>query len=149
MPTSVQLAIVRLHHKIEKQKNKETLRVVTLDSWLDTENSFPAVTTYLKDSTFKFERKQNRLERYDRNVTENTLKAIRKIDRIKVDREAKHIKKRIKGKKANEQREGTKELEQYIHLVKAPAVLDKEPSLTLPIKVKVSPKQSDENPMEE
>lgn len=57
----------------------------------------------------------------------------------------------MKGKKAKEQREAAKELEQGIHMVKAPAVLEKEPSLTLPkIKVKVSRPQAEENhPMEE
>ncbi|KAJ8570342.1 hypothetical protein K7X08_037314 [Anisodus acutangulus] len=102
-----------------------------------------------QDSTFEFERKRNRPERYDRNVTENTLKAIKKIDKIRVDREERHIAKRMKGKKSQEQREAQKELEQSIHMVKAPAALDKEPSLTLPIKVKVSQKQSEENRMEE
>jgi len=56
---------------------------------------------------------------------------------------------RMKGKKAKEQREATKELEKSIHMVNAPSVLVKEPSLTLPIKVKVSQKQSEENRMEE
>ncbi|KAJ8534289.1 hypothetical protein K7X08_007613 [Anisodus acutangulus] len=102
-----------------------------------------------QDTTFEFERKRNRPERYDRNVTENTLKAIKKIDKIRVDREERHIAKRMKGKKSQEQREAQKELEQSIHMVKAPAALDKEPSLTLPIKVKVSQKQSEENCMEE
>ena len=102
-----------------------------------------------QDSTFEFERKRNRPERYDRNLTENTLKAIKKIDKIRVDREDRHITKRMKGKKAKEQREAAKELEQSIHMVKAPAALNKEPSLTLPIKVKVSQKQSEENRMEE
>ncbi|KAG5583634.1 hypothetical protein H5410_054261 [Solanum commersonii] len=90
----------------------------------------------------------NRPERYDRNATENTLKAIKKIDKIRVDGEERHITKRMKGKKAKEQREATKELEQSIHMVKAPSVLVKEPSLTLPTKVKVSQKQSEENRME-
>ncbi|XP_016453663.2 putative ribosome biogenesis protein RLP24 [Nicotiana tabacum] len=100
-----------------------------------------------QDSTFEFERKRNRPERYDRNLTENTLKAIKKIDKIRVDREDRHIAKRMKGKKAKEQREAAKELEQSIHMVKAPAALNKEPSLTLPIKV--SQKQSEETRMEE
>ncbi|XP_015168801.1 uncharacterized protein [Solanum tuberosum] len=56
----------------------------------------------------------------------------------------------MKGKKAKEQREATKELEHNIHMVKAPSVLDKEPSLMLPTKVKVSQKKySEENLMEE
>ncbi|PHU06023.1 putative ribosome biogenesis protein RLP24 [Capsicum chinense] len=72
------------------------------------------------DSTFEFERKRNRPDRYDRNVTENTLKAIKKIDKIKVDREERTIAKRMKGKTAKEQREAAKELEQRIHLVPVP-----------------------------
>uniref|UniRef100_A0A5B7ABU2 Ribosome biogenesis protein RLP24 n=1 Tax=Davidia involucrata TaxID=16924 RepID=A0A5B7ABU2_DAVIN len=103
-----------------------------------------------QDSTFEFERKRNRPERYDRNVTENTLKAIKKIDKVRVDREARHHAKRMKGKKAKEQREATKELEQSIHMVKAPVALQQEPSLTLPkIKVEVSQQQAEENRMEE
>lgn len=52
----------------------------------------------------------------------------------------------MKGKKAKEQKEAQKELEQHIHLVKAPSVLLQDPSLTLPkIKVKVSQQQSEEN----
>ncbi|PHU06099.1 putative ribosome biogenesis protein RLP24 [Capsicum chinense] len=93
-----------------------------------------------QDSTFEFERKRNRPERYDRNVTENTLKAIKKIDKIRVDREERHIAKRMKGKKAKEQREAAKELEQSIHLVEAPAALL--------IKVQVPQKQPEENIME-
>lgn len=49
----------------------------------------------VKDSTFEFERKRNRPERYDRNVTEMTLKAIKKIDKIRVTREAQHHKMRL------------------------------------------------------
>lgn len=55
----------------------------------------------------------------------------------------------MKGKKTKEQREATKELEQSIHMVKAPAALANDPSLTLPIKVKVSQQKSEENRMEE
>ncbi|PHT37355.1 putative ribosome biogenesis protein RLP24 [Capsicum baccatum] len=83
-----------------------------------------SITTFVLDkygdSTFEFERKRNRPDRYDRNVTENTLKAIKKIDKIKVDREERTIAKRMKGKKAKEQREAAKELEQSIHLVPVP-----------------------------
>lgn len=49
---------------------------------------------FLQDSTFEFERKRNRPERYDRNVTENTLKAIKTIDKVRSRREAKHIERR-------------------------------------------------------
>ena len=52
----------------------------------------------------------------------------------------------MKGKKQNPQKEAARELEQGISLVKAPSVLQQDPSLTLPkIKVKVSQQQSEEN----
>ncbi|PQM33734.1 putative ribosome biogenesis protein RLP24 isoform X1 [Prunus yedoensis var. nudiflora] len=94
-----------------------------------------------QDSTFEFERKRNRPERYDRNLTENTLKAIKKIDKVRIIREERHHEKRMKGKKAKENREAVKELEQSISLVKAPTALQQDPSLTLPIKVKVLQQQ--------
>ncbi|KAF3441714.1 hypothetical protein FNV43_RR15629 [Rhamnella rubrinervis] len=102
-----------------------------------------------QDSTFEFERKRNRPERYDRNLSENTLKAIKKIDKIRGTRDTDHIRRRMKGKKAKELREAHKELEQNINLVKAPVVLREDPSLTLPIKVKVSQTQAEPNLMEE
>lgn len=56
----------------------------------------------------------------------------------------------MKGKKAMEQREAAKELEQSIHMVKAQAALQQEASLTLPkVKVKVSQEHSQEKRMEE
>lgn len=54
----------------------------------------------------------------------------------------------MKGKKAVERKQDAKELEQSIGMVKAPGAIQKDPSLTLPIKVKVS-QQSEENRMEE
>ncbi|PHT71554.1 hypothetical protein T459_26658 [Capsicum annuum] len=56
---------------------------------------------------------------------------------------------RMKGKKDKEQREAAKELEHSIHIVKAPAALNKELSLIPPAKVPVTEKQSEENRMEE
>nr|KYP68642.1 hypothetical protein KK1_022279 [Cajanus cajan] len=104
-----------------------------------------------QDSTFEFERKRNRPERYDRNLAESVLKAIPKIDKIRVSREEAHHKNRMKGKKQKLQMEAVRELKQGISLVKAPSVLQKDPSLTLPkVKVGVSRQQSEDNhPMEE
>lgn len=41
---------------------------------------------------FEFERNRNRPERYDRNLAENTLKAIKRIDKVREQREARHHK---------------------------------------------------------
>ena len=53
---------------------------------------------------------------------------------------------RLKVRKGKERREAQKELEQSIHLVKAPQVLREDQTLTLPkIKVKVSHSKSEQN----
>ncbi|WZY89004.1 hypothetical protein YC2023_045739 [Brassica napus] len=41
-----------------------------------------------KKKRVEFEKKRNRPERYDRNVTEDTLKAIKKIDKIRSSKDA-------------------------------------------------------------
>lgn len=108
-----------------------------------------------KDTTFEFERRRNRPERYDRNVVQNTLKAIKKIEEVRISREAKLWENRMKGNKAKQIKEDARELEQGIHLVKAPLAMQEEPGLTLPtkaekMKVKVSSsKQQKEHSMEE
>ncbi|KAJ8755316.1 hypothetical protein K2173_019114 [Erythroxylum novogranatense] len=99
-----------------------------------------------QDSTFELERKRNRPERYDRTLAENTLKAIKKIDKIRSDRLEKHIGNRLKTNKKRERMEAAKQLEQSIHLIKAPAALLKDPSLTVPkIQVKVHQAVTEEN----
>lgn len=108
-----------------------------------------------KDTTFEFERRRNRPERYDRNVVQNTLKAIKKIEEVRISREAKLWENRMKGNKAKQIKEDARELEQGIHLVKAPLAMQEEPGLTLPtkaekMKVKVSiSNQQKEHSMEE
>ncbi|RYR46669.1 probable ribosome biogenesis protein RLP24 [Arachis hypogaea] len=47
-----------------------------------------------QDSTFEFERKRNKLERYDINLAENVFKVIPNIDKIRVTREERHHKNR-------------------------------------------------------
>merc|ERR1712007_200241 len=106
-----------------------------------------------KDTTFEFERKRNRPERYDRNLVQDTLKAIKKVEEVRVRREAALWEKRMKGNKSKQIKEDVRELEQSINLVKAPLVMQEDPTLTLPkktekMKVKVS-KQQKEPFMEE
>jgi hypothetical protein len=44
-----------------------------------------------QDSTFEFERKRNRPERYNRDLTEQTLKAIPLITKVRHERQKRHI----------------------------------------------------------
>ncbi|KAB1224778.1 Peptide chain release factor 2 [Morella rubra] len=57
-------ALLRMRRN-SKEKELQALLSGELDS----------CSCYIEDSTFEFERKRNRPERYDRNLTENTLKA--------------------------------------------------------------------------
>ncbi|XP_062211599.1 probable ribosome biogenesis protein RLP24 [Phragmites australis] len=99
-----------------------------------------------KDTTFELERKRNRPERYDRNVTEQTLKAIPLITKIRHDRLKKHITDRQKPGKAQERKKDAKELEQDLGMLPKNFV---EPSIeNTKIKVKVI-KQQIEDDMEE
>ncbi|CAH1426182.1 unnamed protein product [Lactuca virosa] len=101
-----------------------------------------------QDSTFEFERKRNRPERYDRNLTENTLKAIKTIDKVRFRREETHHKNRMKGKAAKERKEARKEHDEQLHMVKAPGA--KESTATPAHKVKVNVQhESADNRMEE
>lgn len=99
-----------------------------------------------QDSTFEFERKRNRPERYDRNLVEQTLKTIKDVDKVRIAREDRHIAKRMKGKGAEQRKVDTKELEHSINLVQAPTALQGESSGLQ--KVTVS-QQAEDNRMEE
>eukprot|EP00271_Cylindrocystis_brebissonii_P008990 TRINITY_DN23559_c0_g1_i1.p1 TRINITY_DN23559_c0_g1~~TRINITY_DN23559_c0_g1_i1.p1 ORF type:complete len:178 (-),score=41.28 TRINITY_DN23559_c0_g1_i1:646-1179(-) len=84
------------------------------------------------DTTFELERKRNRPERYDRNVVADTVKAMKRIGEIQEKRQAKFWEKRMAGKKAQEASEAVAELQQNIHMVKAPIAMIADPSLTVP-----------------
>ncbi|MFS7991054.1 putative ribosomal protein L24e [Helianthus anomalus] len=99
-----------------------------------------------QDATFEFERKRNRPERYDRNLTENTLKAIKVIDKVRSRRGEKHIQNRLKVRVSKDRKEAIKELDQQIHMVRALGATVKDASAKVPVKVQ---QESNENRMEE
>ncbi|KAL7598369.1 probable ribosome biogenesis protein RLP24 [Lactuca sativa] len=101
-----------------------------------------------QDSTFEFERKRNRPERYDRNLTENTLKAIKTIDKVRFRREETHHKNRMKGKAAKERKEARKEHDEQLHMVKAPGAKESTAIPASKVKVNVQHESAD-NRMEE
>ncbi|KAJ1290926.1 hypothetical protein BS78_02G279700 [Paspalum vaginatum] len=104
-----------------------------------------------QDATFEFERKRNRPERYDRNVVEQTLKAIPLITKIRHDHLKKHIADRHKPGKLKEMQKDSKELEQDQHTHILPKKFNSnEPSAEkTKVKVKVVQQQTQDNYMEE
>uniref|UniRef100_A0A0D9Y9I6 Large ribosomal subunit protein eL24-related N-terminal domain-containing protein n=1 Tax=Oryza glumipatula TaxID=40148 RepID=A0A0D9Y9I6_9ORYZ len=100
-----------------------------------------------QDSTFEFERKRNRPERYDRNVTAQTLKAIPLITKIRHERHKKHITERQKQGKTKQRERDAKELEQDIQMLpKKDTMLSTQKTKVV---VKVSQQQTEENLMED
>lgn len=100
-----------------------------------------------KDSTFEFERKRNRPERYDRNLTGQALKAIPAILKTRQDRLAKHITDRHKPGKRKQMEKDSKEIDQDIDIL--PKKLISSELEKTKIKVKVVQQQTEDNAMEE
>ena len=68
-----------------------------------------------------FERKRNRPVKYDRDLMETAIRAIRKVSDIRRRREEAFYRMRMAGKKSSEKAEALKELKQGISLVASPA----------------------------
>jgi large subunit ribosomal protein L24e len=71
-----------------------------------------------------FEARRNVIERYDRNQVEQTIEAIKRIDQIRVRREARFYQKRMATAKKREKHMKMKELEEGIDLIKAPVTAE-------------------------
>lgn len=77
-----------------------------------------------EDATFDLERKRNRPEKYNREVVQKTIKAIEKIEEIRQKRQDRFHEARMKTAKKQQAQLDKKELEQEIHLIKAPVAKD-------------------------
>lgn len=76
-----------------------------------------------EDATFELERKRNRPEKYDREVVSKTIKAMERIEDIRVKRQGRFHDARMQRAKAQQVAADKVQLEKEIHLVKAPAAL--------------------------
>uniref|UniRef100_A0A7S0IFT3 TRASH domain-containing protein n=1 Tax=Micromonas pusilla TaxID=38833 RepID=A0A7S0IFT3_MICPS len=74
----------------------------------------------MRDSAFEFERQRNRPRRYDRKVAQNTILAMRRVEDIKARRAERFHEMRMGGKEDKSRGGDKRELEQQIHLVRAP-----------------------------
>ena len=93
-----------------------------------------------EDATFEMERRRNRPEKYDRELVTKTVKAMKRIKEIRVARQDRFYEKRMEGAKGQQRASDRKQLEQEIHLVKAPAALAKERAKKLKVAV-VTPQE--------
>ncbi|CAG8583574.1 9606_t:CDS:2 [Funneliformis mosseae] len=69
------------------------------------------------DSTFEFEKRRNVPVRYDRDLMDTTIKAMKRISEIKAKRERVFYKNRMSGNKEREKAENIREIQKNIELV--------------------------------
>eukprot|EP00455_Lapot_gusevi_P006966 TRINITY_DN1299_c0_g1_i1.p1 TRINITY_DN1299_c0_g1~~TRINITY_DN1299_c0_g1_i1.p1 ORF type:complete len:189 (+),score=52.74 TRINITY_DN1299_c0_g1_i1:87-569(+) len=72
------------------------------------------------DSTSEFERKRNAPVRYDRNLMMSTIKAMKRVQEIRVRRQQQLFDNRMKKAKKGEKARASKEIKQNIDLVISP-----------------------------
>lgn len=88
-----------------------------------------------EDATFEMERRRNRPEKYDRELVAKTVKAIQKIKEVRKARQDRFYEKRMVGAREGQRAADRKQLEQEIHLVKAPGALAREREAKLRVAV--------------
>lgn len=88
-----------------------------------------------EDATFEMERRRNRPEKYDRELVHKTVKAIKKVDAIRSARQDRFYEARMSKAKKQQAAAERRQLEQEIHLVKAPGALAKEKEEKLKVAV--------------
>lgn len=73
-----------------------------------------------EDTTFEMERRRNRPEKYDRELVHKAVGALKKVTAIRATREARlHTLRKTAGREAQKEAD-RKQLEQEIHLIRAP-----------------------------
>eukprot|EP01139_Manchomonas_bermudensis_P023388 Amastigsp_a841063_1133.p1 type:complete len:195 gc:universal Amastigsp_a841063_1133:871-287(-) len=78
------------------------------------------------DSTFDFERKRNVPIRYNRDIVEATLRAIKKIDEVRVARAKRFYANRMKAFRKMDRAKEEEEIRKNIELIAGPASLQRE-----------------------
>ncbi|CAF1213703.1 unnamed protein product [Rotaria socialis] len=72
------------------------------------------------DATFEFEKRRNEPVKYQRELWQNTLSAIKRVEEIRTKRERHHIMKRLRQGTLDRKAADLREVRDYIHLVRAP-----------------------------
>eukprot|EP00741_Cyanophora_paradoxa_P007114 tig00001093_g6885.t1 len=72
------------------------------------------------DTTFDFEKRRNRLPKYDRELMINTIRAMKRVSEVKEKREKIYYANRMKATKSKEKKEARQELEQGLDLIALP-----------------------------
>lgn len=97
-----------------------------------------------EDATFEMERRRNRPEKYDRELVHKTVKAIKKVTEIRSARQERHWEKRMSKSKGQQVAQDRKQLEQEIHLVRAPGAMAREKEEKLKVAVEEAQQEMQE-----
>lgn len=74
----------------------------------------------LQDNSFEFEKRRNEPVKYQRELWNKTIDAMKRVEEIKQKRQAKFIMNRLKKNKELQKVQDIKEVKQNIHLIRAP-----------------------------
>lgn len=72
------------------------------------------------DNSFEFEKRRNEPVKYQRELWNKTVDAMKRVEEIKQKRQARFIMNRLKKSKELQKAEDIKEVKQNIHLLRAP-----------------------------
>ncbi|XP_038606210.1 probable ribosome biogenesis protein RLP24 [Tachyglossus aculeatus] len=72
------------------------------------------------DNSFEFEKRRNEPVKYERELWNKTVDAMKRVEEIKQKRQAKFIMNRLKKSKELQKVQDIKEVKQSIHLIRAP-----------------------------
>jgi len=73
------------------------------------------------DPSFEFEKRRNAPVKYDRGMWIKTVEAMKKIEKIRVKRSARHIQMRLKKAKVLDKEKDIKEVQRNLSLIRSPA----------------------------
>lgn len=73
------------------------------------------------DNSFEFEKRRNEPVKYQRELWNKTIDAMKRVEEIKQKRQAKFIMNRLKKNKELQKVQDIKEVKQNIHLIRAPS----------------------------
>jgi large subunit ribosomal protein L24e len=74
------------------------------------------------DSTFEFEKRRNVPVRYDREMMETTVRAIKRVQEVRAKRERAFVRTRVQGKVQKEKEEAMKQVQTGTYLLKVPTI---------------------------
>jgi len=103
----------RCHRAFKKKWNPRKSR------WTKAHRKFTG-KDLVTDTTFEFEKRRNEPVKYDRDLWQNTVKAMGRVEEIRTKRERHHIMKRLRQGTLDRKAADLREVRDYVHLVRAP-----------------------------